>query len=835
MSLGDVIFNAKLNTQPLEREVKKVERMKVKSPFSKFKEDFTFFTAGMKASAEQMKMAQKEALGYEKVYEDLVEQGKAFKASMDSMIGGPTLSQQEDFQKLSQKIQQAKSDMEEAFDYMKHAERGFNAKNLFGKAVAGLKNFGSKILHANRLFKGLGKSARDAGGSISHGMGMGIKRMLGLIGAGSLVYKTFQYVREGMNNLIAYDSNTANSVNTLRGALMGLKNALASAFAPILNVVAPILAKFIGMLTAAANAVASFISALTGRKFAIVASGVAGGLDGIGGSASGANDSAKELQRTLMGFDKINKLDSDSGGGSGGGGGGGGAGGGGGFDLVPVSDEVNAWADKVKESWEKADFYWLGELLANKINDALAKIDWDKINATLEKIAKSIGTFLNGFIENLDWSLLGKTVGEGIKSAMNFVSTFLETVNWEAIGKAVVDFLTGIDWVGVFNEGARLLGNIANAVFGVLKGAINEAHSKLKSWIESGKIWDDLFEIGKKAVEVTVNLIKGAWGLLNDLVGLMADVAISLIKSGWKKFTDLIFGDGESEGLAQVGIELIKKGWSTFKKWLFGDNDSNVEVGVTGNVDKVSLDPKVDRTFGGFTASFTKKINNIKKKKQKTFGGFTASFVAKQNNIKGKNKIFGGYTASFTSKIDSIPSSQKTISGFTAKVTRVAGGKGIHVQGGSIMMEGGGVYKNGKWSPIQRYDTGGLPKGSELFWARESGPELVGKLGGHTAVMNNDQIVASVSSGVAKAIAGIRFKMSAPKLADVSSSTQTVDKTQEIIEASNQQMVMLLTQILKAINSQETNVYLDGEQIKNNVVRRINNHTRSTGQLELII
>lgn len=53
--------------------------------------------------------------------------------------------------------------------------------------------------------------------------------------------------------------------------------------------------------------------------------------------------------------------------------------------------------------------------------------------------------------------------------------------------------------------------------------------------------------------------------------------------------------------------------------------------------------------------------------------------------------------------------------------------------------------------------------------------------------------------------------------------------------AGNAQMLTLLSQILVAIQSQETNVYLDGEQIKNNVVRRINNHTRATGQLELII
>ena len=57
----------------------------------------------------------------------------------------------------------------------------------------------------------------------------------------------------------------------------------------------------------------------------------------------------------------------------------------------------------------------------------------------------------------------------------------------------------------------------------------------------------------------------------------------------------------------------------------------------------------------------------------------------------------------------------------------------------------------------------------------------------------------------------------------------------EASNAGNAQMIALLSQILVAVQNQDTNVYLDGEKIKNNVVKRINNHTRATGQLELII
>jgi len=53
---------------------------------------------------------------------------------------------------------------------------------------------------------------------------------------------------------------------------------------------------------------------------------------------------------------------------------------------------------------------------------------------------------------------------------------------------------------------------------------------------------------------------------------------------------------------------------------------------------------------------------------------------------------------------------------------------------------------------VSYYAKGGFPNVGELFVARESGAELVGNIGGRTAVMNNDQIVESVSTGVYQAV-----------------------------------------------------------------------------------
>lgn len=49
------------------------------------------------------------------------------------------------------------------------------------------------------------------------------------------------------------------------------------------------------------------------------------------------------------------------------------------------------------------------------------------------------------------------------------------------------------------------------------------------------------------------------------------------------------------------------------------------------------------------------------------------------------------------------------------------------------------------------YASGGFPETGQMFIAREAGAEMVGTIGGRTAVANNDQIVEGISAGVADA------------------------------------------------------------------------------------
>lgn len=53
---------------------------------------------------------------------------------------------------------------------------------------------------------------------------------------------------------------------------------------------------------------------------------------------------------------------------------------------------------------------------------------------------------------------------------------------------------------------------------------------------------------------------------------------------------------------------------------------------------------------------------------------------------------------------------------------------------------------------IPNFASGGFPSMGQMFIAREAGPELVGTIGSRSAVVNNDQIVESVSAGVYRAV-----------------------------------------------------------------------------------
>lgn len=347
-------------------------------------------------------------------------------------------------------------------------------KRTSGAFAALIQKFTSGIPILRR-FTGATKSA-------SGGLGGGLKNILkyafGIRSLFALVNKLRSALVDGFKNLAQYSGETNNSISMLMSSLTQLKNAFAAAFAPILNVIAPILNTLIQKIISVVNTFGQLTSALTGKTTYIKAKKVqqdyAKSLNSNANSAKNAKKANEELKRTILSFDQINKMDdnssSDSNSGI--------ADTSGGlspsdmFETESIPSKIKGIADMIKQAWKNADFTEIGAMVGNKLNAALNSIPWDKIKNTCNKIAKSVATFLNGFLETVDWKLVGNTLAQGINTAFGMANTFARNFHWDSLGKAIGNgingALGGLDW-NLIQETVR---NIATGITDTLNSFI---------------------------------------------------------------------------------------------------------------------------------------------------------------------------------------------------------------------------------------------------------------------------------------------------------------------------------------------------------------------------
>ena len=95
-------------------------------------------------------------------------------------------------------------------------------------------------------------------------------------------------------------------------------------------------------------------------------------------------------------------------------------------------------------------------------------------------------------------------------------------------------------------------------------------------------------------------------------------------------------------------------------------------------------------------------------------------------------------TSSLSSAADSAEASAKRIADAIYSINNLY-----------IGMGGGLGFGINAIRPIAHFASGGFPTAGSMFIAGEAGPEIVGTMGGRTAVANSDQIVSGVASGVA--------------------------------------------------------------------------------------
>ena len=364
-----------------------------------------------------------------------------------------------------------------------------------GGVVSGL---GKRLTGLAQNFTSTTNSANNASFSIGRMVGMSIlySTVFGMIS------KVNSGIMTGINNLAQYSSATNASISSMMSALTQLQNSLATAFAPILSVVAPILTAFINMLSRAITYVGMFIAALTGQKSFTKAKAVqedyAASLQKTSKSSNSAAKSTKknanatkkankEMQTYLSGLDEIrqyqkekdNTPSSNSTPSTGGGGGGGYTGPSIGdmFEKVPIESSIADIAKKIKNLIKKEDWEGLGAYIASGINKGLQKIydaiNWNNVGPKITYFVNAFTRTFNSLVDHIDWDLMGRTVGAGINTIVNTLNLLIEGINWKNLGSKIATGINGLFNEVNWNNVGRLFANKINVPFQMLEGAVN--------------------------------------------------------------------------------------------------------------------------------------------------------------------------------------------------------------------------------------------------------------------------------------------------------------------------------------------------------------------------
>lgn len=354
----------------------------------------------------------------------------------------------------------------------------------------------------NKIAKSLNNTAKAANKS-SFGLG----KMLGTSILFSFVFQAINgamtALTDGFSNLAQYSSSTNNSISMLWSSLERLKNSLATAFAPILDVVAPILSKFIDMISTAASYVSMFFAFLSGKstytRAVAVQKDYADSLQDTSSSAENLADSTQDTAEAtdeaaeaaegyLSPLDEINKYSKESeklsnpaspGSGSGSPGSGGGTGGEGPlFEEVPIDNQfaslLDSIIDKLKEIRDIfIDGFWDGLGDYKPLIEELKK-DLSSIGSYLtdiftdEDVRAAAERFAQSFIYNLG-KIAGSFASVGLAIAVNIVGgieSFLAE-NVDRIKKYLVSmFDIGAEIMDTLGNLSATVAEIFSSVFG---------------------------------------------------------------------------------------------------------------------------------------------------------------------------------------------------------------------------------------------------------------------------------------------------------------------------------------------------------------------------------
>lgn len=339
-------------------------------------------------------------------------------------------------------------------------------------------------------------------------------------------------------------------------------------------------------------------------------------------------------------------------------------------------------------------------------------------------VKKSVAEIENEYQYNGFFGAAGlaiKKAFEGVYLVFDKVSTAIKNIS------DTIDSVKNV--ITTFNNLKVKVGEVIDQV-----PLLKQAYGSLKSF------FSDLFDkdkgIGKFLSDSWDSILKGTKRFLNQLGIDFSNAWESLgIKDGVKKLTKFIFDafDTNWGDILKSGLNFLKQLGSNLGIGSGGGSSGSTSGGSSGS-------------SGGSGANWLGALFNggmavVKALSGDWIGAILNALGAVGNVIKPSP---GGGSSGGTSTGDS-----SSTGGFFGTIIdtgkKVLGDIGNWIGGavGNVV----DFFKN-----IFGFASGGFPDAGQLFIAREAGAEMVGSLGGHTAVANNDQIVEGIREGVEAAM-----------------------------------------------------------------------------------
>lgn len=560
--------------------------------------------------------------------------------------------------------------------------------------------------------------------------------------------------KEGLQNAYQFSQivgyRLAGTLDNLASKSLKMKNQMGAAFGELIMTVEPYIVRLIQLVTKAMDALARFFAMLGGRTTYLKAVDT---MTQYGEAIGAVGSAAEEAIKYLAPFDELNVLpdEKSKGGGSGAG----------------TPDYSSMF--EVADVGEGSVFDFLTEFY-NNISEFFQTHNWIEIGENFWGKIKELFSNKGKASEAMAafFEALGSVSGAGVGFVYGFAKGLLSSIV-EDFKKCLKDNDTNGDGKISLTE---------------LYGAIIDFRMNARDWIYNNIVKPFVDGFGK-ALTGNQDFILSDW--LHDQI----DNAILWLKKKWNGFASEINALLKFDLMPSFELN-TSNGPSSHTGQMAAGIQLDAEVNVTGMNDKI---PLKDKIINGITAIFGTGKDNIPSSDK--IISTVANFVSRKLNINQTIDTVANFFkrklnidrwikmgSNFVKRKINISKWIETGANFVKRhITDSKFGRWINMGSNFVKWDlastfsrwinmganfvkslfsgkaGGGVFANGVWHNIARYASGGVPNNSQLFIARESGPELVGTLGGHTAVMNNDQIVASVSDGVARAIAGIRFQM----------------------------------------------------------------------------